>query len=417
MRKQWMTTGVFSTDQQKIQFRESVENEGKGPMDLIALRGGANEPNRLEPLAAFGLDRSSLPLLLEVIDALETDKLFDEANIITDNLADHQQISEFVHVVFKHAQDGFVQLRMFIDNTVRGDPDGKYGYPWRAVHVGDLDKLAEIATQVASIAARSPKKVNFCPPVATFIGTQKATEDDLCQGLAIMVELDEQPDQSREILEALLGAPTVIVKSGGKWQDQDRCHAYWRLSKPVSGNDPRLKQCRGWASDLVSSDPTGKPVNHPLRWPGSWHKKGEPRLCRISEINDAAEIDFEAAHTILKQAAAKAGLWVEQEEIRPRQVQPTYKADADWEMSKPGPQAILATYLSRTCNRRSALMGFASGIAMSALHAGYDLSIGELAGIVEDAHHSNPSTSKRTRKEFIAIATFRRKNCRSESLI
>jgi hypothetical protein len=73
-------------------------------------------------------------------------------------------------------------------------------------------------------------------------------------------------------------------------------------------------------------------------------------------------------------------------------------------MSKPRPEAILATYLSRTCNRRSALMGFASGIAMSALHAGYDLSIDELAGIVEDAHHTNPSTSKRTRKEFIAIA-------------
>ena len=71
-------------------------------------------------------------------------------------------------------------------------------------------------------------------------------------------------------------------------------------------------------------------------------------------------------------------------------------------MSKPGPQAILATYLSRTCNRRSALMGFASGIAMSALHAGYDLSIGELSAIVEDAYHTNPSTSKRTRKEFIA---------------
>jgi len=100
----------------------------------------------------------------------------------------------------------------------------------------------------------------------------------------------------------------------------------------------------------------------------------------------------------------KAGLRVEEGEIRPRQEQPTFKADADWEMGKPGAQAILATYLSKTCNRRSALMGFASGIAMSALHAGYDLSIDELAGIVEDAHHTNPSTSKRTRKEFIAIA-------------
>ena len=251
-----MTTDVFIIDQKNNELVGPIKDTFKGaPIHLTGFRESADQLNRLEPLAALDLDRLSLCLLVEVIDALETEKKFDEANIITDNLADHQQISKFVHAVFKHAQDGFVQLRMFIDNTIRGDPDSKYGYPWPAVHVGDLDKLAESATQAASIAARSPKKVNFCPPVATFIGTQKATEADLCQGLAIMVELDEQPDQSRQILEALLGAPTVVVKSGGKWQDQDRCHAYWRLSKPVSGNDPRLKQCRGWASISCPATP------------------------------------------------------------------------------------------------------------------------------------------------------------------
>jgi hypothetical protein len=96
-------------------------------------------------------------------------------------------------------------------------------------------------------------------------------------------------------------------------------------------------------------------------------------------------------------------LRVEEEAVRPLQ---EYKAnpDADWCMDKPGPQGIRATYLSRSSNRRSALMSFASSIAMSARHAGYDLSIAELAGIVEDAHHANPSTSKRTHKEFTAIA-------------
>src|SRR6266851_6906420 len=97
--------------------------------------------------------KNSLTSLVEVIDALEDDKMFDDANIIADNLADHQQISEFVHALFKHADDGFVQLRMFIDDKGRGDRASLYGYPWRAVHVGDLDKLAEIAAQVASFAA------------------------------------------------------------------------------------------------------------------------------------------------------------------------------------------------------------------------------------------------------------------------
>jgi hypothetical protein len=375
-----MTTNVFISGEQKNQSSAATET-----------------------LEDLGLYRSSLSLLIEVIEALENDRRIEDANIIADNLVESEQISKFVHTVFKHATDGFVQLRMFIDDKNRGDRESLFGYPWPAVHVGNLDKLAEIATQAANIAARSPEKVNFCPPVATFTGTDKATQDDLCQGLVIMVELDEWPEQSRQTLEALLGTPTIVVKSGGKWQDQDRCHTYWRLSQPVSGNDARLKQCRAWASDLVSSDPTGKPVVHPLRWPGSWHKKGEPRLCQITEINETAEIDIEFAYATLKEAAAKAGLRVEQEEVRSVR---EYKADpdADWGMDKPGPQAILAAYLSRTCNRRSALIGFASSIAMSALNAGDDLSISELAGIVEDAHHANPSTSKRTHKAFAEIA-------------
>jgi hypothetical protein len=332
-----MTTDIFIPDEQENQSFESVEKaQERGTFGLTHTQLGSDDPKWQGPLADFGLDRSSLPLLVEVIHALEDDKMFDEANIIADNLGDHQQIGEFVHALFKHADDGFVQLRMFIDDKDRGGRDSLYRYPWRAVRVGDLDTLAEIATQAANIAARSPEKVNFCPPVATFIGPDKATEDDLCQGLAIMAELDERPDQSRQKLEALLGTPTIVVKSGGKWQDQDRCHLYWRLSKLVSGNDVRLKQCRAWASDLVSSDPTGKPVNHPLRWPGSWHKKGEPRLCRISENNEAVEIDIESAYAILREAATKAGLRVEQQEVRPRQEQPTYKADADWHMGRPG---------------------------------------------------------------------------------
>src|SRR3954449_2522602 len=137
-----MTTNVFSSDGQRSQ--------SSGPVKI---------------LEHYCLDRSSLITLIEVIDALENDRLIEDANNIADNLADHQQISQFVHTVFKHATDGFVHLRMFIDDKDRGHRESLFGYPWRAVHVGGLDKLAEIATQAANIAARSPEKVNFCPPV------------------------------------------------------------------------------------------------------------------------------------------------------------------------------------------------------------------------------------------------------------
>src|SRR6266446_3287474 len=145
-----MTTDVFIPEEQKNQSFNPVENsQERGAFDLTCLQHGTDDPKQHEPLADFGLDRSSLPLLVEVIDALEDDRMFDEANIITDNLADHQQISQFVHTLFKHADDGFVQLWMFIDDKGRGDRASLYGYPWPAVHVGDLDKLAEIATQGA----------------------------------------------------------------------------------------------------------------------------------------------------------------------------------------------------------------------------------------------------------------------------
>ena len=42
---------------------------------------------------------------------------------------------------------------------------------------------------------------------------------------------------------------------------------------------------------------------HPIRWPGSWHRKKEPKLCRIVALNDDAEIDLATALEVLKQVA------------------------------------------------------------------------------------------------------------------
>ena len=45
---------------------------------------------------------------------------------------------------------------------------------------------------------------------------------------------------------------------------------------------------------------------HCLRWPGSWHRKGEPRLCEIFTVNPDAEIDLDTALTALQAAAPPA---------------------------------------------------------------------------------------------------------------
>ena len=65
----------------------------------------------------------------------------------------------------------------------------------------------------------------------------------------------------------------------------------------------RLKQVRDLATRLVGGDPSNKPVCHPIRWPASWHRKAEPRLCKIEQVNADLEIELEAALAALRAAA------------------------------------------------------------------------------------------------------------------
>ena len=63
-----------------------------------------------------------------------------------------------------------------------------------------------------------------------------------------------------------------------------------------------LKRARQLAAELVGGDPSNKPVCHPIRWPGSWHRKHDPVLCRIEEQNPDCEIDLDAAVAALEAA-------------------------------------------------------------------------------------------------------------------
>ena len=104
----------------------------------------------------------------------------------------------------------------------------------------------------------------------------------------------------------------MIVRSGGTWADptgaiHDKIHLHWRLSAPAHGADRlKLKSLREFAARVVDGDPSSGPICHPIRWPGSWHRKGAPRLCAIEAINADREINLDAAFDILA-AEAKIG--------------------------------------------------------------------------------------------------------------
>ena len=216
---------------------------------------------------------------------------------------DRDQLEIFVDALFRHAGDeGFVAVRSFYEGADK---------PFRlstAKLSGGLRFLIEVAEDDARRAAQNPAPVVFCPPLAIFSNKDHAREQDLLAGLALSVELDEHPQQARTTLENLLGPATIVVRSGGRWlnggQPEDKLHLHWRLKVPATGAAlAALKQARDLATRLVGGDPSNKPVCHPIRWPGSWHRKAEPRLCEIEQLNADVEIELEVALARLQAAA------------------------------------------------------------------------------------------------------------------
>src|SRR5262249_15441560 len=70
-----------------------------------------------------------------------------------------------------------------------------------------------------------------------------------------------------------------------------------------------LKEMRRLATTLVNGDRTNIPVNHPIRWPGSLHRKATPRLCEIVSTEHLDnEIDLDEALAILQKAVGSGPL-------------------------------------------------------------------------------------------------------------
>lgn len=221
-------------------------------------------------------------------------------------LVDAAQIRTFSAAIFAYASpDAIVSLRVFVDGA-----DAK---PLNIIPVvlngGGLNDLVENAVSAAQFAADHGKRAVFCPPVCGFSDRANATEASLSEGYAIVVDGDQKPAEARRRLEAVLGPPTLVVESGGLWCEpgtgtlQPKLHLYWRLTEPATGSDlARLKRARLLATRLVGGDLSNVPIVHPLRWPGSWHRKAEPRMATIV-ARSGHEIDLGDALESLEAAA------------------------------------------------------------------------------------------------------------------
>jgi hypothetical protein len=219
---------------------------------------------------------------------------------------DREAIQQFVSALFKHAdKQGFVSLRIFPDKGAKNDKPIEID----DIRIGD-PRFLDVAFNRANQAAYWHEPAVFCPPVATFRTAGSAAGANLHEGVALSVECDQHPQEARQTLEAILGEPTLVVVSGGEWTNPEtgeielRVHLHWRLNKPTStkAEHALLREARDLATDLVGGDTSNKSIVHPIRWPGSWHRKGTPRLAKIVASSDR-EIDRVEAIRHLRDAS------------------------------------------------------------------------------------------------------------------
>ncbi len=212
--------------------------------------------------------------------------------------ADSSEIERFYRALFKHAEPGgWVNLRAFYDDR---EQPWQSDF-WQSLLASDIEGIVRAASRIATAAANASAPVVFCPPVCTFLDGTGAAEANTKNGLVLLVDCDKEPSIARDKLEALLGPPTLVVASGGIYEARDKYHLYWRLSAPTRTPEEHdlLKRARAYGAKYAGTDPTSAPLCHPIRWPGSWHRKGQPRLARIVVENDV-EVDLHTVFQLLK---------------------------------------------------------------------------------------------------------------------
>ena len=219
---------------------------------------------------------------------------------------DRDAVAAFVNCLFRYADLGtYINLRAFNDRKDNAPP-----LFVEAVNVGTADFIDRVCARIQECAEHIEPHV-FCPPVCTFSEPNGAAVANLAEGVALSVECDGTPYAAQKKLAGILGKPTIIVASGGIWKNPEtarlehKMHFHWRLVEPTRTTEEheRLREARALAAALVGADRSAVAIVHPLRWPGSWHRKNiaDPRMVRL-KANPDSEIELGDALEKLREA-------------------------------------------------------------------------------------------------------------------
>ncbi|WP_081962471.1 AAA family ATPase [Paracoccus sanguinis] len=200
---------------------------------------------------------------------------------------DPAQIAQFMQVVFGYC-DGLIPVRSFID---KGQGiDGRPHNIWIEADRAAPEKMATFATW----ASREGAAVYVIPGTVAAPGQAKAAE--ILQMQTVVVDLDTGDIAARRAhLERHLGAPSMVVESGGVTAEgQRKCHVWWALTEPAEGDDiARVTRLRGDIAAKVGGDMHFRSAHQPIRVAGSvYYKNNLKTQVRIVELNADRERDL-----------------------------------------------------------------------------------------------------------------------------
>ena len=215
---------------------------------------------------------------------------FNDAPPLPDPFGDEpdpEQIAQFMQVVFGYCE-GLVPVRSFIDKG-----QGFDGRPHNIWIEAD-DKASEKMATFATWAAREGAAVYVVPGTVTATGQAKA--DDIVHMQTVVVDLDTGDIAAKRAhLECHLGAPTMVVESGGITPEgQRKAHIWWALTEPAEGEDiRRVCRLRGDIASKVGGDMHFRSAHQPIRVAGSvYYKNSLKTQVRIVELNQNREHDL-----------------------------------------------------------------------------------------------------------------------------
>lgn len=220
-----------------------------------------------------------------------------------------KDIATYVRAMFKRARSGgYVAVLSFAESGATGEPKLVFHKMKRE----ELKSLSTAIHAVAMNAAATKEPRVCCVPTATFASTENAKASNVAEGLVLSVDLDHRPLQGLKRLQRVLGAPTLVMQTGGVCdkgaKPQRKRHVHYRLKKPARTDEEKalLLEARRLAAELAEGDTKCAPLSHGLRVPSVYRKGGGAKLCKLEEVNGEIEIDLRKAVDALRKAVAKA---------------------------------------------------------------------------------------------------------------